>query len=85
MVLTKLSTALLADTDAFLRHILHHTGEPHSNPNVSGLIDALYRYTGLAPDPPSEFKGYASEESPDSAFVAFEICVDQRPREERKE
>ena len=47
-------------------------GEPDGNPNVKALVDALYRYVGLLPDPPAEFDGYQGQ----GAFWVLECRIE---------
>jgi hypothetical protein len=62
------------DVHNFFSHIVFEIGEHHQNKNVKRLIDALYRYAELAPDPPDEFKGY-SKKSKKDGFAIIEINI----------
>lgn len=62
------------DANNFFSHLVFEIGEHHSNQPVRDLIEALYRYAGLSPDPPCEFDGYSSEEG-DGGFAVLEISV----------
>lgn len=68
---------LLPDADAVLGQILFSRGEHHSNREARDLVRALYRYVGLAPDPPAEFTGF-SRESQEDGFAVLEINVEQK-------
>jgi hypothetical protein len=62
------------DVHNFFSHLTFEIGEHHSYPDVADLVEALYRYVGLKPDPPAEFDGY-SEKSEDDGFAVIEINI----------
>lgn len=68
---------LICDVDAIVGQIVFARGEHHQTPEIKNLINALYRFVGLAPDPPDEFWGYHTENT-DAAFVVLEINVEQK-------
>jgi hypothetical protein len=77
------SVALFPDADAFVSHICFQSGESHFNRPVGHLVEALYRYIGLSPDPPDEFDGFAGSENQDDGFAILEIIVDDQPHREK--
>jgi hypothetical protein len=60
------------DINNFFSHVVFEIGENHSNQTVKNLVDALYRYIGLAPDPCDEFVDFCSEND-DDGFGLLEI------------
>lgn len=75
---------VLPDVFAFLAHLLFQSGEPHSNHDVHRLVSALYRFTGLAPDPPDEFVEFQKRDE-DDGFLVLEINVHHFPDDEAPE
>lgn len=63
------------DANHFFSHLIFEIGEHHVNQPVRDLVDALYRYLGLTPDPPDEFIGYW-EEFEDDGFAIIETNVE---------
>ena len=63
-----------SDVANFFSHLAFEIGEPHTNKNIRSLVDALYRYIGLKPDPPDEFTNNRLE-SDDDGFGLIEINV----------
>lgn len=63
------------DVSSFFSHIAFEIGEHHSNRQVSNLIDALYRFADMTPDPPKEFIEFSSEASDTATFGIMEITV----------
>lgn len=68
---------LICDVDAILGQLIFARGENHQTPEVKNLIDALYRFVGLSPDPPNEFLGYYTDDT-EAAFVVLEFNVEQK-------
>lgn len=64
------------DAQTLLSHLIFEIGEHHNNRPVQQLIDALYRYAGLSPDPPDEFENFW-EEMEEDGFAILEINVFQ--------
>jgi hypothetical protein len=62
------------DANNFFSHLAFEIGEHHSNQPVQDMINALYRFVGLAPDPPGEFKDDYIEVEGDG-FGVLEINV----------
>lgn len=62
----------IADVENYYRHMIFKIGEHHSNKPVADLVDALYRYVGMLPDPPDEFAGF-HEYSEEDSFAVFEL------------
>jgi len=62
------------DAHHFFSHLIFEVGEHHVYQPVKDLVDALYRYMGLAPDPPDEFSGYG-EIIENDGFAIMEINV----------
>lgn len=68
---------LLAATGLF-NHVAFMNGEPHANPTVKNLVEALYRFVDWAPDPPGEFDGYYNDytNQPDEGgFAVIEVNI----------
>ena len=63
-----------SDVNNFFSHLAFEIGEHHSNKPVKQLVDALYRYVGMEPDPSHEFDGYW-EEIKDDGFAIIEINI----------
>jgi len=66
-----------SDVNNFFSHLAFEIGEHHSNKPVKQLVDALYRYVGMEPDPSHEFDGYW-EEIKDDGFAIIEINIKHR-------
>lgn len=60
------------DASNFFSHIAFEIGEHHQNRAVKRLVDTLYRYVGLSPDPPREFEDF-SKVVEDDGFAIIEI------------
>jgi hypothetical protein len=66
----------MPDAWSIVDQILFNRGEHHSNSPVATLVNALYRYVGLDPDPPDEFEGFWKVPE-DDGFAVLEINVTQ--------
>lgn len=66
------------DHSNFFSHLAFEIGEPHSNTSVCNMVEALYRYVGLSPDPPDEFEGFYTDASEDG-FGVLELSVRTSP------
>jgi|GEM_PF-2814250 hypothetical protein len=62
------------DASNFFSHIAFEIGEHHNNQPVKQLIEALYRFVGLSPDPPDEFEDFRID-TKDDAFAVIEINI----------
>jgi hypothetical protein len=65
------------DANNFFSHLAFEIGEHHSNQQVEDMVKALYRFIGLDPDPPDEFKEYYSH-SDEDGFGALEIRIESK-------
>ena len=61
------------DVQGFFSLLAFEVGEHNTNTTVWNLVDALYRYAGMTPDPPNEFEGYSDHKG---IFVVIEIRVE---------
>jgi hypothetical protein len=71
-----------SDVCNMIRHLVFDLGEPHVfNPDVQRLVDALYRYVELSPDPPKEFDEYTKETGRDEigfGVIEFSVTLEQK-------
>jgi len=65
------------DVHNFFSHLILEIGEHHFYQPVNDFVNALYRYAGLAPDPPSEFNEYC-EKVEDDGFAIMEINIETK-------
>jgi hypothetical protein len=64
--------------EVFFSHIAFEIGEPHEfDPELDGLVGALYRHLGIEEDPPGEFDGFTREVNPEEepGFALIELTV----------
>jgi hypothetical protein len=64
------------DAQGLFSLLAFEIGEHDSNATVKNLVDALYRYVGLTPDPPNEFDDYSNTKG---IFLLIEIRVEFSP------